>query len=451
MNLTYAHVEEIPPFHMVGMSILSFLILMKTIPPRHFAFLFAASLLAFVTGCGGGGGEDDSWLYPLWVPTDVLVADIDGNGQADVITLAQLASSYDDRNGHLVVRLQTSSDVFAPAQTYLVGVYPWKMALGDIDGDGAVDLVIVDPVGSTSTAPKSIWMLRQDIGNRGQFLAPERLAIDTIAPYDVVIGDMSGDDVPDIVVADSLSPLKGAILAVQDADNRGAFLPQTLIALPGNSGTVAMGDVNGDGRSDLAFRMGISSVNYVWTKALGIVYQQPGGVLAPAVTMSTVTGLNTMVLAISDYDNNGLLDVVEAFNPAEEGYPAKVSTLLQDPLDTFSSPLDTSLETVNGRNDGVVEDLNGDGLPDFACVGFYPVGSPSTVYSTLNVFMQDGGGRFGQTAAIALPVATSQMAGGDVNGDGLNDLVALGGDNKAMVLYQSNTVHGTFLAPQFLN
>jgi len=406
--------------------------------------------LVFLAGCGGGGVGDDSWLYPSWVPTDVLVADIDGDSRADVITLAQLASSYDDRKGHLVVRLQTSPGVYAPAQTYLVGIYPWKMALGDIDGDGAADLVITDPVGSTSTAPKSIWMLRQDAGNRGQFLAPERLAIDTSAPYDVVIGDMNGDDVPDIVVADSLSLVKGAILVVQDAANRGTFLTQTLIPLPGNATAAAIGDVNGDGRKDLALRMGISSVNYVWNEELGIVYQQPGGVLDPVVRLSPQTGLNTQALAITHYDSNGLADVVEFFTPEAEGYTAKVTTLLQSPLGTFSA-VDTSLATVRGIDDGVVEDLDGDGLPDFACVGFYPVGSPSTVYSTLNIFIQNGSGGFGQTAAISMPVASSRIAAGDINGDGLNDLVVLGSENRAMVLLQSSTANGTFLAPQFLN
>lgn len=100
---------------------------------------------------------------------------------------------------------------------------------------------------------------------------------------------------------------------------------------------------------------------------------------------------------------------------------------------------------------GVVADLNGDSRPDFASVGFYPVGSPSTVYSSLNIFHQSGGGAFNLAATISLPISSSRVAAGDVNGDGLNDLVVLGHDNRVLVLLQSATAHGSFLAPYFLN
>jgi hypothetical protein len=409
--------------------------------------------LTVLAGCGGGG-DDADWLYPLWVETDVLVADVDGDGRADVITIAQLAASQDDRKGQLVVHLQTSPGVFAAAQTYEVGKYPWQMALGDIDGDGAPDLVITD-AGDANVAlgePNNgtVWMLRQDADNRGQFLPPQQLAINTTYPSDVVIGDVTGDNVPDIVVTGTFMPDKGAGLLVQDENNRGTFLPSALIPLPGNATAVAIGDVNGDDRNDLAFRMYLSSVNYVWSTALGIVYQQADGTLAPVETWSPQTGLNTQTLAVIHYDNNGLADVVEFFTPSGAGYSPKVTTLLQSPLNSFAA-VNTSLAGVSGVDDGVVADLNGDGHPDFASVGTYPVGTPSKVYSTLYTFMQNGSGGFSQTASISLPVLSSRVAAGDVNGDGLNDLVVLGGDNQVMVLLQSSTTQGTFLAPQHLN
>jgi hypothetical protein len=266
----------------------------------------------------------------------------------------------------------------------------------------------------------------------------------------VVIGDMSDDNVPDIVVTGTFSPSKGAGLLVQDKNNRGTFLPPALIPLPGNATEAAIGDVNGDGRNDLAFRMYLSSTNYVWSTALGIVYQQAGGTLAPVVSWSPQTGLNTQTLAITQYDTNGLADVVEFLTPSGEGYSAKVTTLLQSPVGTFGS-VDTSLAGVRGIDDGVVADLNGNGRPDFASVGTYPVGSPSVIYSTLYTFMQNGSGGFSPTASISMPVNASSIVAGDINGDGLNDLVVSGGDNQVGVLLQSNSMHGTFLAPQILN
>jgi hypothetical protein len=418
----------------------------------RFLAIIACCALGFLTivATGGGGGGDDSWLFPLWVPTDVLVADVDRDGRADVVTLAQLSSSMSEREGRLVVRLQTSLGAFAPAQTYRVGIYPWRMALGDIDGDGAADLVITD-VGSpeSTSTDQSVWLLLQETGNPGHFLAPQRLAINPTNPYDVVIADVSGDFGPDIVIADSPNLGRGATLLVQDPTVRGVFLAPALIPLPGDATNVAIGDVNGDGLKDLVFRMFLSRTNYVPSTELGIVYQQPAGVLAPAVTLSPQTGINTEVLAIARYDTNVLADIVEFFTPSSTSYQAKVTTSLQNPLGSFTA-VDTSLSGVHGIDGGVVADLNGDGRPDFASVGFYPVG-PGEVDSTLNIFMQNGSGGFSLTATIAMPVSASRVAAGDINGDGLNDLVALGGENQVVVLLQSATTHGVFQTPQLLN
>lgn len=409
-----------------------------------------ATSLLLLASCDGGG-DDDGGLYPLWVPTDVLVADIDGDTRADVLTIAQRAASETVREGRLVIRLQTSTGAFIQAQTYVVGIYPWRMALGDINGDGAPDLVLTDVGDSATTADdESVWMLLQDGNNPGRFLSPQRLAVEPTRPYDVAIGDLSGDGVPDIVLADPPPSGVGATLLVQNTGSRGSFLAAVPIPLPGNATRVAIGDLNGDDLNDLALRMVVSKIDDVETTELGLVYQQPAGVLGPAVRLSRQEGLNTAMLAITDYDTNGLADMVEFLTPTSTSFQAKATTLLQTQLGTFAA-VDTSLAGVNGIDGGVVADLNHDGRPDFASVGVYPVGSPSTVYSTLNTFMQDGSGRFSLTASIALPISAYRVAAGDLDGDGRNDLVALGPDDQVVRLLQSPTEPGTFLAPRLLD
>lgn len=419
---------------------------------RRIRVLASFALSWLVVACGGSSSFDG--LFPLWVETDVLVADIDGDGRKDILTLAQFAAGFDQREGRLQVHLQTAPGVFAPAQTYIVGIYPWKMDLGDIDGDGAPDLVIAD-VGSTSSSTgRAVWMLRQDAAHRGHFESAQRLAINPSRPYDLAIGDVNGDHAPDIVVADSLSPGRGATVLYQDAAHRGTFLAPVLIPLLGDATHVAIGDLNADGRNDLVFRMFLSTSNYVPSSAMGVAYQQPGGTLGAAQILSPQIGLNGNSLTIADYSTDGVMDVVEYLTPFSEDYQAKVLTLLQSnpPVSPASFvPVDTSLAGVNGKDDGVVADLNGDGKPDFASVGFYPVGSPTTVYSTLNIFMQNGSGGFTLTFSMAMPISSSRVTAGDINGDGLNDLVVLGKDSQVLVSLQSATAVGTFLPPQRLN
>jgi hypothetical protein len=345
--------------------------------------------------------------------------------------------------------------VFAPAHAYTVGTYPWRMALGDIDGDGAPDLVIADGGDSrvsTLHQGAAVWMLRQDPANPGTFLRPQQLATNMTAPFDVAIGDVNGDGLPDIVATSDYNSDNYAELFLQDASLRGTFQTQELM-LPGSATLVAIGDLNKDGRNDLAFRMYLSSTNYVWSTALGIVYQQPGGGFGAVNQVSLQTGLNSQMLSITQYDTNGLPDIVEFFTPGSAGYQTKVTTLLQNPLGSFVST-DTSLAGIQGVDDGVVADLNGDGRPDFAMVGTYPCGSSPlstpNICSTLTTFMQNGNGGFAQASSISMPIPATRIAAGDINGDGLNDLVVLGDKNQVAVLLQSNAVHGTFLTPHIL-
>ncbi len=408
-------------------------------------------IVCVALGACGAASEDDNWLYPLWVPTDVRVADIDGDGRADLLTLATVASSASQREGRLLVRLQTAPGLYAPAQSYTVGDYPWQMALADVDGDGAPDLVLTDIGSPSSTTDRALWLLRQSTVQRGQFESPQRLPGSPSQPYGVALGDLNGDGRPDIVVADSLAPARGATVLYQSAGSAGTFLAPQAIALPGDASAVALGDLDGDGRLDLAFRVTLTVTNLVPETALALAYQLPGGTLGPAQRLSSQTGLNSRLLTITDVNGDGVRDVVTFFSPFSVDYSASLETLLQsNPAGSFTA-IGSSLAGLRGLDGGVVADLDGDGLPDFAGVGFYPEGSPSTVLSNLHLLLQAGSGGFALRSTTALPLAASRVAAGDLNGDGLLDLAVLGAGNRLLVLLQLVNAPGSFGAPTFLN
>jgi hypothetical protein len=362
-----------------------------------------------------------------------------------------LASSASQREGRLLVRLQTAPGLFAPAQNYTVGVYPWQMALADVNGDGAPDLVLTDVGSPTSTTDRALWLLRQSSVQRGQFESPQRLPGNPSQPYGVALGDLNGDGRPDIVVADSLAPARGATVLYQSAATPGTFLAPQALVLPGDASAVALGDLDGDGRLDLAFRVTLAAANLVPETALALVYQLPGGTLGPAQRLSPQTGLNTRLLAITDLNGDGVRDVVTFFSPFSVDYSASLETLLQsNPAGSFTA-ISRSLAGLRGLDGGVVADLNGDGLSDFAGVGFYPEGSPSTVLSNLHLLLQTGSGSFAPATTIAMPFAASRVADGDLNGDGLLDLAVLGAGIRLLVLLQSAAAPGSFGPPTVLN
>jgi len=410
------------------------------------AFATPAFVL-LLTSCGG----DDPWgIFPFWVPTDVQIADIDGDGRPDIITIAQLASSMSQREGHLVVRRQTAPGVYTVPQTYIVGVYPWKLAVADIDGDGAPDLVLTD-AGQTAVGSNdgAVWLLQQNPASRGTFLPPQRLMETTSTPYGIAVGDINGDSVPDLVFTSQLSGAMGATLLVQNAAQRGSFIPPASLALPGNATAVTIGDLNGDGRSDILFRVGLSVVNGIGTTALGCLYQQVGGTLSAWRELpSAQSGINSNLLTVIDVDGDGVNDIVEHFTPQSTNYTAQITTLLQDPVGNNFTKVNSSLAGIWGIDGAAVVDLDGNGRPDFATVGNSPGAPPK---GELNVLLQDGNGGFHLTRNLPMPIPVTRVAAGDLNADGLSDLILLGGDNQVLVVLQSAAVPGTFMEPRFLN
>jgi len=395
----------------------------------------AAGVLTLIASGGGGGGT--SSLYPLWIETDIAIRDLDGDGQADVLTLAQLAESQSLREGRLTVYRQTGGGQFAAPETYPVGEYPWHLDVGDIDGDGAPDVVIVD-VGT-----ESVWMLLQDPDNPGHFLAPEQLATG-LHGYGATIADLNADGAPDIAVGDEMQAANRLVLLYQDPARPGVFGAPVDFPMPGAVSLVAAGDLAGDERSDLLTWVYTPRTGYTPNGSLAIVAQGDGG-LGPVSTLASQSGLNAARLAVADYDGDARDDLFAFFTPSGSEYAAKLTVLLQDTVPgVFTAPADTSLAGVRGIDDAVFADLNGDDRPDAAVVGYYPVGSPTTVESRLNLFVQSGAGYFAPVAVHQLTINASRVAAGDIDGDGRNDLVVLGEDNQCFKLIQSHTAPGVF-------
>lgn len=412
---------------------------------RRSAVFLCDALLASCGGSGGDGSGPDDWLYPLTVPTDVTIADLDGDGRQDVLTLEQLATSETDRKGRLVYYRQTDTGAFAAPVVTLVGTYPWHFAIADLDGDGAPDIVIID------AGTDSAWLLWQDGVQRGRFEPPLQLATD-IHGYDPVIADLNGDGAPDIALPGRGSPPALATVRIlyQDPSNAGNFLPAADLPMPGNTAHVAAGDLNQDGRSDLVASVLTSGGGTTPpTILLGYRPQLADGTLGPFTSPASHAGLNVARLAVADYDGDGAYDLFTYLTPYSSQYTATFTVVLQDVLPgTFLVASNTRLDGVRGLDDAAFADLNRNGLPDAAVAGFFPTGSPSTVKSQVNLFTQSGGGLFAPTAVHEMPVAVSRIAAGDLNGDGAMDLVGFAGADGCVVLLQSATTPGVFSPPR---
>jgi hypothetical protein len=66
--------------------------------------------------------------------------------------------------------------------------------------------------------------------------------------------------------------------------------------------------------------------------------------------------------------------------------------------------------------------------------GFFPVGSPSGVQARVNRFTQSGAGAFALVSSGDLSINASRVTAGDVDGDGRNEVVVLGQEDRFLIL-----------------
>ena len=396
-----------------------------------------AVLLTLVAGCGGGDG---AYAGPVWVDTDIAVADIDADGRADVATLAMLMGG--GRKGYLRVYRQTGAEAFGPPVDTVFGTYPWRFSVGDLDGDNRPDSVAADADAGTT------WLLMQDPARPAQFAAAQPLFSGGYND-DAVIADLNHDGLPDVAVSGPRSTVR---LRLQDPTSRGSFGPEVSISLPGSASQLAAGDIDGDGRADLLTWVYTSGSDYTPRAGLAVLFQQADGSFVVSGVLGQQTGLNIERLAIADANGDGRRDLLAYLRPWSVDYRAGVLVIPRVGPRLFGNAIYTPLGGIQGIDDAAFSDLNGDGLPDVVVAGFWPESGgplrPPNFRARANLMFNDGSGRFVRSATADMPIAVSRVAGGDLNGDGRNDVV-LSGDGSCVVMYQSETA-GVFGAPRNL-
>jgi hypothetical protein len=189
--------------------------------------------------------------------TSVAVADVNGDGKPDLLVANLCVSSNDCTSGSVGVLLGNGDGTFQTAVPYSSGGYgAYSVAVADVNGDGKPDLLVANLCttgddGCTNTN----GVLGVLIGNGdGTFQTPLRYYAGGLWSYSVAVADVNGDGKPDLIVADwcADSTCANGLAGVLLGNGDGTF--QTVVTY--NSGgqetqSVAVADVNGDGKPDL--------------------------------------------------------------------------------------------------------------------------------------------------------------------------------------------------------
>ena len=195
-------------------------------------------------------------------PQAVTVADLDGNGFAD-IAVATSANAVS-------VLLQTSAGVFAPSADYATGIQPVAVKAANLSGhgDGRLDLLTANYGAAISPGNQGLSVLIQ--GTPGTFAAPVNYTTDYRASG-LAIGDLNGDGKPGVAVAcQGLPGSPGAVsVLLQGATTPGILLPAVNYAGTFGPMGVALADMDGDGHPDLVLADGDIVVRFNSTTSPG--------------------------------------------------------------------------------------------------------------------------------------------------------------------------------------
>jgi FG-GAP-like repeat len=174
-------------------------------------------------------------------PHAVAIADVNGDGKPDVVTGNGGIVGVYGENASVLLGSGNGTFSNAPGSPYPVGANPRSVAVADL-GNGFPDLVIANEDNNTVSV-----LLGNGSGSFSN--APgSPFAVGT-KPTSVAVADVNGDGKPDIVTANSGSNN----VSVLFGNGSGSFsaAPGSPFAVGANPASVAVADVNGDGRPDI--------------------------------------------------------------------------------------------------------------------------------------------------------------------------------------------------------
>ncbi|MEN3342249.1 MAG: hypothetical protein V7644_1653 [Actinomycetota bacterium] len=315
--------------------------------------------------------------------------------------------------------LTTMSSTGTPAPRFMGGTYalpdsPQGAAIGDVTGDGRAD-VLVTTSAYDNYEPFKLVLFRQLPD--GWLAAPVFLPTDAHGgEMGVAAGDLNGDGRTDVAVATG----GGVDVYLQANGSLGA---PTLVAAPGAQ-QVVLGDVNGDGRLDMA--VGAQS------GGASVLLASAGG----GWTTVPVTSTAESQIELGDVTGDGRPDVVGVTGSTLHVFAQGAGGTFDAAVDVAGSPSAFPAEGI------AVADLNGDGRADVAMSG--GGNAPS---SHVDVFLQTASGTLATPTVLPSYDSPDSMRACDLNGDGRADLaVAHGGWQKLGVYFQS--ADGTLAAEE---
>ena len=331
-------------------------------------------------------------------PAAVITADLNGDGRLDLAVVNQTDITVS-------ILLGKTDGTFQPQVTYPTGASPNAIFAADFNGDGHLDLAI------TNSQANTVSIL---LGNGdGTFQPKVDFAVGN-DPDAVVAADFNGDKNIDLAVANNNDGTVSILLG----NGNGTFQSQSIVTVGLSPESIATADFNGDGKLDLA------TANY-HGGSVSVLLGNGNGTFG--VSNVSVTP-NPFAVVVADLNNDGKMDIL-----TPDALTRQLDLLLGNGDGTFQAPTTVSLSLIPTAV--AAADFNHDGKMDLAVA--LNAGSSNKMVTLLG----NGNGTF--QPAIDGPAAGSAMTLGDVNGDGQPDVIFCNAASASVSVLLGNS-NGTF-------
>ncbi len=357
-------------------------------------------------------------------PNSVSIGDLDGDGKPDLVTANSGAINISIlRNISTTGNINASS--FAAKVDFATG-NPYFVAIGDLDGDGKPDLVVTN----TNTTTISILHNTSTAGNidASSFAAPIDFTVGT-NPISVAIADVDGDGKPDLLVANSttfnVSVLRNT--STQGVINASSFASKIDFTI--GSGTepvsVATRDLDGDGKLDIVVSNLTGTTLSVLrnTSTKGIINAS-----SFATKVDFTVGNSPYTVAIGDLDQDGKPDLAVPTSSGQFAISVLRNTSTSGTINAGSFAAKVDFITGNNPQGAAIGDLDGDAKPDIVVSNSYAITNSISVFRNTSTPGIIDASSFAPKVDFTTGINPRSVAIGDLDGDGIPEIVAANGN-----------------------